>query len=66
MATQEEIIRKQADQIEAFKKAISMLESRIRRLEQNERSIKANITTNARDIRNVGVSVQNVEAKLRG
>lgn len=56
MATLEEIVKKQAEQIDTFKKAITMLESRIRRLESSERSIKNNITTNARDIRSTAVN----------
>lgn len=58
MATQEEIIKKQADQIDTLKKAISVLESRLRRLEQRERSSTAAINANARDIKNLAALIQ--------
>lgn len=65
MATQEEIIKKQAEQIETLKKACAMLESRIRRLEQTERTVKTNINNNARDIRNVAVQVAALQQRGR-
>ena len=58
MATPDEIIRKQAEQIETLKKAISVLDSRLRRLEQRERSAAVAINNNARDIRAIAVQVQ--------
>ncbi len=58
MANHEEIIKKQSEHIDALKKAISVLDSRLRRLEQRERSAATAINNNARDIRNLASQVR--------
>ena len=65
MATQEEIIKKQVDQIDTLKKAISVLDARLRRLEQRERSAATAINNNARDIRQVAVQVENIRSAMQ-
>jgi type II secretory pathway component PulJ len=65
MATQDEIIRKQAEHIETLKKAITVLDSRLRRLEQRERSAASAINNNARDIRQVAVQVENIKSAVQ-
>jgi CDP-glycerol glycerophosphotransferase (TagB/SpsB family) len=65
MATPEEIIHRQAEQIETLKKAISVLDSRLRRLEQRERSAASAINNNARDIRQVAVQVENIKSAMQ-
>lgn len=58
MATKDDIILKQAEQIDALKKAVAVLDSRLRRLEQRERSAASAINNNTRDIRNLAVQLR--------
>lgn len=64
MATQEEIIKKQAEHIETLKKACAILEARLHRLEKRERSASSAINNNARDIRQVAVQVEGIKNVL--
>jgi chaperonin cofactor prefoldin len=56
---QDDIIKKQADQIDTLKKAISTLEFRLRRLEQRERSSSALLNNHTNTIRSLTSQLNN-------
>ncbi len=57
MAGKDETIKEYEEQIDALKKAVAVLLSRVQRLENRGRSNEAGIRNNARDIRNLAIKI---------